>query len=588
MAERPIFIPCTDGDNLVTEVSFDFAWNPGFAAVQKKKNVVALHAAAAVHGYSPLLEVSSKSSERLGQRLSAFSLKVNVDQLGEIPLECAFQGSKVFENGGPFTDLYLCEGRDAKRDPRIRSSGSIVEFRFNGITFPREPKTAFYDWLYICALFPHREFLKRLEHYAGFTDIEFNPTRSINCQARSCAMLVAMMKTQILERAIRSPEDFIATVGPTSSVQSLASQDKERASSLFEDRRPTVARDHYSDGLRNLADTIREVAESAGNNRAIPENDLRTLLLFMGKVCDVVEQAFRDVYAVLIQIRLLDSSAPHSANIRQLHGDLHLLLARDHYRDAEMVCGRLHALRDQFQHHVEPIVDKLQTGDRWRALFWLLDDREGRVITLVQSIVRELDQFIAGGTTADLDKAKKIARSRADEVRFVVLEMQNFNNGLLGMSGQEGWLELIGHDRGKLAAQVALVFQHDDHRTYEKNIVQADNNSGAIAVGHGNQATNNNSTKSGLSKAEVDELFTKAIAEVQKLKLPGGASNTAANQLEVAKDEAIKDEPDLEYVAKTLEKATATVKKAGVLVTATTALGKLLTPLAIWVGSVIA
>jgi Aldo/keto reductase family len=37
------------------------------------------------------------------------------------------------------------------------------------------------DW------FTHREWLERLYRYAGFTDIEFNPSKSINCQARSCA-----------------------------------------------------------------------------------------------------------------------------------------------------------------------------------------------------------------------------------------------------------------------------------------------------------------------------------------------------------------------------------------------------------------
>src|SRR5712691_6502298 len=113
MAERPVFVPCTTGDQLVKELSFELEWSPGFAPVQKKKNVKALHAAAAANGYSPLLEISSKSDEKLGQRLSAFSLKVKTRGHGMIPLECAFQGSKVFERGGPFTDLYSATSREA-------------------------------------------------------------------------------------------------------------------------------------------------------------------------------------------------------------------------------------------------------------------------------------------------------------------------------------------------------------------------------------------------------------------------------------------------------------------------------------------
>ena len=227
MAERPVFIPWTDGFRLVKELSFVFKWNPGFAVIQKKKNIQALHEAAVAQGYSPLLEISTKSEELLGQRMSAFSLKVTMGEVGEIPLECAFQGSKVFEHGGPFTELYSVDPRSAKKDPRIRSSGRLVEFRFSGLTFPIEPKTAFYDWLYISALFPHREFLQRLERYAGFTDIEFNPGKSINCQARSCAMLVAMMRKGILENAVQCPDNFIRAVGPDSAEQPHSRKDEQ-------------------------------------------------------------------------------------------------------------------------------------------------------------------------------------------------------------------------------------------------------------------------------------------------------------------------------------------------------------------------
>ena len=209
MAERPIFVPSLDGPELVREINLPIIWNPGFAPVQKKKNVKALHDAAALAGYTPLLEISTKSDEKVGQHLSAFHLKVHSDHLGEIPLECAFQGSKVFEKGGPYTDLYDVDARAAKRDPRLQESGSLLSFRFDGLSFPLEPKTAFYDWLYLNAIFPHREWLKRLHRYAGFTDIEFNPGWSINCQPRSCALFVTLMKKDILECALRSPESFI-------------------------------------------------------------------------------------------------------------------------------------------------------------------------------------------------------------------------------------------------------------------------------------------------------------------------------------------------------------------------------------------
>jgi hypothetical protein len=209
MAERPVFIPSPDESGFVEVRSCDFAWSPGFAASQKKKNILALHQAAARSGYSPLLEISTKSDDDLGRRLSAFNLKVTTKDAGDVLLECIFQGGKVFERGGPYTDLYRAEPRDAKRDPRLQHSGRLVGFAFGEQRFPLEPKTAFYDWLYVSAIFPRREALAPLSQYAGFTDIEFNPGRSINCQARSCALFVALTKARLLDEAMSSGTAFV-------------------------------------------------------------------------------------------------------------------------------------------------------------------------------------------------------------------------------------------------------------------------------------------------------------------------------------------------------------------------------------------
>jgi len=209
MAERPIFIPDPSSVRLLKEKFIAFTWSPGLAPSQKKKNVSALHAAAAEIGYNSILECSTKSDEVLGQRLSAFNLKVETDLCGVITLECAFQGSKVFENGGPYTDLFRTDSREAKKDSRLKESGRLTGFRFEGQEFPLIPQTAFYDWLFIRSLFPHREYLKRLEKYAAFSDIEFNPEKSINCQARSAALFISLLACGKLEECVSSPLRFI-------------------------------------------------------------------------------------------------------------------------------------------------------------------------------------------------------------------------------------------------------------------------------------------------------------------------------------------------------------------------------------------
>lgn len=242
MTERPIFVPSPDAPELVKQISFQIDWSPGFAPVQKKKNIAALHTAAAKSGFSPLLEISTKSESPLGAHLSAFNLKVHTQKFGEIPMECAFQGSKVFERGGPYTDLYAAtSAKDARHDARIRESGRLIEFRFEGMSFPLEPKTAFYDWLYISAIYPSWKQFSALKVYAGYTDIEFNPYRSINCQARSCALFVTLVAKNLLEKAMAEPFGFVELLSSYGYRPDLAIAPSDEPS-LFDLEARTLAR----------------------------------------------------------------------------------------------------------------------------------------------------------------------------------------------------------------------------------------------------------------------------------------------------------------------------------------------------------
>ena len=212
MAERPIFVSRPASEQLVEEIFLQLKWHPGFASVQKEKNIRALHESAARAGHPNVLEVSTKSDNPRGQELSAFNLKVRNEKLGEIPLECAFQGSKVFERGGPFIDLYSMDVRSARKDPRLKESGKLVAFEFDDTRWPLEPKTVFYDWLYVSCIYPGRDRAQELLQYGGFSDIEFNPARSINCQARSVALFLSLMQRGELGEAAKSPSEFLKII----------------------------------------------------------------------------------------------------------------------------------------------------------------------------------------------------------------------------------------------------------------------------------------------------------------------------------------------------------------------------------------
>lgn len=209
MARRPIFLPRLDPAYLVFERYVEFTWSSGMAVSQKRKSIADLHRMAGreLDVRNPL-EVSSKSENPVGVALSSFNLKFRTEKGLILSVECAFQGSKVFERGGPFRDLFLAQPMDAKRDPRLKDSGELVRFSFFKQDWPLEPLTAFYDWVYVNALVKNPDLARESMEFDAYTDIEFNPEKSINCQARSVALHQALFRLGKLDEALSSPEAF--------------------------------------------------------------------------------------------------------------------------------------------------------------------------------------------------------------------------------------------------------------------------------------------------------------------------------------------------------------------------------------------
>lgn len=211
MAIRPIFIPNTEEGAYVKTVMVDFQWFPGFSVSQKQKSIQSLHdSARETENINKILEISSKSPQSIGIELSAFNLMfTTVRHQTTMSVECAFQGSKVFSNGGPYTDIFNKTSLEAKRDERLKNSGNLISFQFFGHTWPLNPLTAFYDWLYINALLKNKELAKEIINYEAFTDIEFNPEKSINCQAYSAALYVSLMGRGVSIETIQDQDDFL-------------------------------------------------------------------------------------------------------------------------------------------------------------------------------------------------------------------------------------------------------------------------------------------------------------------------------------------------------------------------------------------
>jgi hypothetical protein len=193
MANRPFFY--LNSSNKVRSRTLDFDWFPGFSVQQKQKSILSLHQAIAQSGFDNILEVSSKSSLNLGVQLSAFNLKLQIPQTDiYCSVESAFQGSKVFKNGGPSNYLFGQDARTARATIKSGNLGVLIGFDFGQGLLPLQPVTAFYDWLYINAILQNAHLHPQLIKFDAFTDIEFNPKKSFNCQAFSSALFVSIYR----------------------------------------------------------------------------------------------------------------------------------------------------------------------------------------------------------------------------------------------------------------------------------------------------------------------------------------------------------------------------------------------------------
>ncbi|MFS2263318.1 DarT1-associated NADAR antitoxin family protein [Vibrio vulnificus] len=208
MAVRTVFVP--DKKNVgVIKIDVHFQWYSGLSVEQKQKNVIALHRGAQQHGLKSTLEVSTKSLDPIGVALSAFNLMITTKKNNSFSVESAFQGSKVFEKGGPYLDLFQVDSRTAKKDPRIRSSGAVESFRFFSYEFPNTPRTYFYDWLYINTLLKNSSLRDKVLGYDSFSDIEFNSEKSVNCQAHAIALYLSLLNFGFKGDELRHPVDFL-------------------------------------------------------------------------------------------------------------------------------------------------------------------------------------------------------------------------------------------------------------------------------------------------------------------------------------------------------------------------------------------
>ncbi len=221
MASRPVFVP-TSQSPFVSTQNIEFEWVKGMVKAQVRKRALSLHSFAANHGLENLLEISTASNTEFGVSLSAFNLQVTINlgseeqpNLHTNSVEAFYQSAKVGLNSqhqkvGPHPEwLTLGSSEKVKAAIKATNISEINLFKYGENVWPAQPIESFFTWLYIQGLMQKEGTLEQLAKFNGFTDIYFNPKKTINCQARASAMAVSLFNSGQLETVMKTRKSFL-------------------------------------------------------------------------------------------------------------------------------------------------------------------------------------------------------------------------------------------------------------------------------------------------------------------------------------------------------------------------------------------
>jgi len=249
-AKRPFFAVKSEekGGCIYFEKEIEFDWHKGMSWQVRQRSSIAM--AKVIEEMYPekkgrILEVSTKSTNyELGVALSALNLMYTDLETQEThTIENWFQSSKQFsrqgEVFGPYTELLNVDPKNAKRfiNPnldkktaeqyadsplfnRIQSEikgANLRSFVFLGKKYKTEPKSGFYDYIYLKALNQNQKLANAIKEYSVFTDIEFTPRVNgrivrYNTQARACAIFAALSNKGLLNIALEDFDSFVDCV----------------------------------------------------------------------------------------------------------------------------------------------------------------------------------------------------------------------------------------------------------------------------------------------------------------------------------------------------------------------------------------
>jgi hypothetical protein len=214
-----------------------------------------------------------------------------------------------------------------------------------------------------------------------------------------------------------------------------------------------------SHGLGEIVNEVESVALDAAQQPKISNYELSEILSFLAKVSQVVEQAFRDVLDILIEIKLLRPQDLSSDRIYKLSRKIEMVMARSHYRDAVEICSRLKHLKEFYLSDLAQLIDPLPGRQGWSGLMGLIEDREGRILMLINEVMWNIQKQLNTVNTTNISEMKVFASSQSEVIKGELHALSDFTNRILGLSGRPGLLELVRHDspRATVLGEMSVV-----------------------------------------------------------------------------------------------------------------------------------
>ena len=188
------------------EVEVEFTWAKGLNTICRQRSIHNLFdMAGKMYPSIRILDTSYVSDQQDGVKLSSYNLPITLASCETVPLECVYQGSKMIDNAGPYTDLFNVDPMKVKADSRL--NGEVTGFRFEGEDYPAASTHSFYNWLFCRALHQNHELAEQLGKYDAFCDI-MKPADAVECEARAAAIYEGLRISNKLAACLDSFDVF--------------------------------------------------------------------------------------------------------------------------------------------------------------------------------------------------------------------------------------------------------------------------------------------------------------------------------------------------------------------------------------------